>query len=84
MEYAQGERLEVREGALLVGSGDRVDLRRTAVLSPGDTVYAAADSHHYWVARGRTVIALTFDGPYTITYVHANEAHRRATFPFQY
>lgn len=82
--HPMGERLEVREGALLVGTGDRGEVERTAVLSPGDTAFAAADSHHYWVARGRTVIALTFEGPYTITYVHAHEAPRRASFPFQY
>ncbi len=82
--HPMGERLEVREGTLLVGTGDRVDLGRVEVLSPGDTAFAPAGSHHYWVARGRTVIALTFEGPYTITYVHAHQAPRRATFPFQY
>lgn len=82
--HPMGERLEVVEGALLVGSGDQVDVHNTAVLSPGDTDFAEAGMHHYWVARGRTVVALTFEGPFIITYVHANEAPRRATFPFQY
>lgn len=82
--HPMGERLEVREGALLVGSGDHIDLGKTDLLGPGDTVFALEGSHHYWVARGRTVIALTFEGPYTITYVNAYEAPKRATFPFQY
>jgi hypothetical protein len=39
---------------------------------------------HYWVARGPTVVALTFDGPYTLTYVNAYEAPKGTSFPRQY
>lgn len=74
--HPMGEWLEVREGTLLVGTGD--------TLRAGDRIFAPAGTPHYWVARGRTVIALTFEGPYTITYVNAHEAPGRASFPYRY
>jgi quercetin dioxygenase-like cupin family protein len=82
--HPMGERLEVKQGTLLVGMGERFDVRQTDTLRAGATAFAPAGVHHYWVARGPTVVALTFDGPYTITYVNAYEAPRSATFPYQY
>jgi hypothetical protein len=82
--HPMGERLEVRQGTLLVGMGKRFDLRKTDTLRTGDTAFTPAGMHHYWVARGRTVVALTFDGPYTITYANAYEAPRSVAFPYQY
>jgi hypothetical protein len=38
---------------------------------------AAAGMHHFSVARGATIVAVTFMGPYTITYVNGYEAPRR-------
>jgi quercetin dioxygenase-like cupin family protein len=74
--HPMGERLEVRQGTLLVGEGD--------TLYTGQSVFHPAGERHSWVARGATVIALTFEGPYTITYVNAYEAPRRTMFPYQY
>ena len=82
--HPMGERLEVRQGTLLVGTGERFDVRNVETLGTGDTAYTPAGVHHYWVARGPTVVALTFDGPYTITYVNAYEAPRGTSFPHQY
>ena len=79
-----GERLEVRQGTLLVGIGELVDAERTDTLHAGDTAFHPEGGWHYYVARGPTVIALTFEGPYTITYVNAYEAPRRSLFPFGY
>jgi hypothetical protein len=61
------ERVEVKQGALLVGMGDRLDVRKTLALAVGDTAVAPAGIHHYSVAKGATVVAVTFIGPYTIT-----------------
>jgi quercetin dioxygenase-like cupin family protein len=82
--HPMDERLEIRQGTLLVGTGDRQDISETVELRTGDKAFAPADMHHYWVARGPTVVALTFNGPYTITYVHAHQAPRRKVFPYGY
>lgn len=78
------ERIEVKQGTLLVGMGDRLDARKTMSLTVGDTAVAPAGVHHYSVARGETVVAVTFIGPYTITYVNPSEAPRQRSFPFGY
>jgi quercetin dioxygenase-like cupin family protein len=78
------ERVEVKQGTLLVGMGDRLDARKTLPLAVGDTILAPAGFHHYSVAKGTTVVSVTFIGPYTITYVHAYEAPRQASFPYGY
>jgi quercetin dioxygenase-like cupin family protein len=78
------EHVEVREGALLVGVGDVLDPKRTQVLAAGDSATAPAGVHHFSIARGRTVLSATFMGPYTITYLRAEDAPRPRTFPFGY
>jgi quercetin dioxygenase-like cupin family protein len=78
------ERVEVKQGTLLVGMGDRFDARKTLPLAVGDTILAPAGFHHYSVAKGTTVVSVTFIGPYTITYVHASDAPRQRAFPNGY
>jgi quercetin dioxygenase-like cupin family protein len=82
--HPMGERLEVKQGTLLVGTGERFDVRKADTLRTGDSAFTATGVHHYWVALGPTVVALTFDGPYTITYVNAYEAPRGTSFPYRY
>jgi mannose-6-phosphate isomerase-like protein (cupin superfamily) len=78
------ERVEVKQGTLLVGMGDRLDARKTLPLTVGDTVVAPVGMHHYSLARGTTVVAVTFMGPYTITHVNVYQAPRQRLFPYGY
>jgi quercetin dioxygenase-like cupin family protein len=78
------EHVEVKEGTLLVGMGDRLDPKRTQPLAAGDSATAPAGMHHFSIAKGRTVLSVTFIGPYTITYVRAEDAPRPPSFPFGY
>ena len=82
--HPSNERVEVREGTLLVGVGDVLDPERTRALAAGDTATAPAGIHHFSIARGRTVVSATFMGPYTITYLRAEDAPRPRSFPFGY
>jgi quercetin dioxygenase-like cupin family protein len=78
------EHVEVRQGTLLIGMGDRLDVKKTLALATGDSATAPAGMHHYSIAKGPTVLSVTFMGPYTITYLHAEEAPQPRTFPFGY
>jgi quercetin dioxygenase-like cupin family protein len=78
------EHVEVRKGTLLVGMGDELDPARTRPLGVGDSATAPAGMHHFSIARGRTVLSVTFTGPYTITYVRAEDAPRPQAFPYGY
>jgi quercetin dioxygenase-like cupin family protein len=77
------EHVEVREGTLHVGMGDRIDPKQTRALTVGDSATAPAGMHHWSITEGRTVLAVTFMGPYTITYVRAEDAPRQRG-PFGY
>jgi quercetin dioxygenase-like cupin family protein len=76
--------VEVREGTLLVGMGDRLDPKKTRALAAGDSATVPARMHHFWIARGRTVVSMTFIGPFTITYLRADDAPRPRAFPVGY
>ncbi len=78
------EHVQVREGTLLVGVGDELDPKRTHALTAGDSTTAPAGVPHFSIARGRTVLSATFIGPYTITYLHAEDAPQPRNFPFGY
>jgi quercetin dioxygenase-like cupin family protein len=78
------ELVQVRRGTLLVGMGDTLDPKRTRALTAGDSTTALAGMHHFWIASGRTEVSVKFDGPYTITYLRAEDAPRPRLFPFGY
>jgi quercetin dioxygenase-like cupin family protein len=78
------EHVEVMQGTLLVGMGDVLDPKRTQALVAGDSGTAPAGMHHFSITRGRTVVSATFLGPYTITYIRAEDAPRARNFPFGY
>jgi quercetin dioxygenase-like cupin family protein len=78
------ERVEVKEGTLLVGTGDQLDPKMTQALAAGDSATAPAGMHHFSIAKGRTLLSATFMGPYTITYLRAEDAPRPRNFPFGY
>jgi quercetin dioxygenase-like cupin family protein len=82
--HPSDEHVEVREGTLLVGAGDVLDPKPTRALAAGDSTTAPAGMHHFSIARGRTVVSATFIGPYTITYLRAEDAPRPRVFPSGY
>ena len=78
------EHVQIHEGALQVGVGDQLDPKMTQTLAPGDSATAPGGVHHFSIAKGRTVLSATFMGPYTITYLRAEDAPRPRNFPFGY
>jgi quercetin dioxygenase-like cupin family protein len=78
------EHVEVKEGTLLVGTGDVLDPKMTQALGAGDSATAPAGMHHFSIAKGRTLVSATSMGPYTITYVRAEDAPQPRTFPYGY
>jgi quercetin dioxygenase-like cupin family protein len=78
------EHVEVRKGTLLAGMGDQIDPKRTRALVAGDSATAPPGMHHWSIAKGRTELSVTFMGPYTITYLRAEDAPRPRVFPFGY
>jgi quercetin dioxygenase-like cupin family protein len=82
--HPSDEHVQIKEGTLLVGTGDRLDPKMTQALSAGDSATAPSGVQHFSIAKGRTLLSATFMGPYTITYVRAEDAPKPRSFPFGY
>ena len=78
------EHILVKEGTLLIGMGDKMDapaMKSTTVLKVGQKGEAKANMHHFAVARGRTVIEVSAQGPFTLTYVNPGDDPQKSTAP---
>ena len=65
--------VEVQQGAIAIGFGDRMDLHQTRVLAAGDTASVQAGTRYYIATRATTLIAMRSRGPFTLTYVHPDD-----------
>ena len=81
--HATDEHVEVRQGTFLVGMGDELDVKKTIPLAVGDTATAPADTHHYFVTKGATIVSVTIMGPYILTYVYPKD-EPWGVFPYGY
>ena len=72
------EHVTVVSGALVLGMGDTVRTRGATLLTAGGFITAKAQAHHFAVARGRTVVQVHGEGPFTITYINPKDDPRNA------
>ena len=73
------EHVTVLSGRFLVGMGDSVNRRAAMVLGPEGFVTAPAQAHHFAIAARRTVVQVTGEGPFAITYMNAADDPRNAS-----
>ena len=62
-------RLRVISGVFLVGMGKQLDSTKVEVLKRGKKVNLAAGMAHFEGSRGETVIEISGDGPWGITFL---------------
>jgi len=67
------EHVVIKQGAFLVGMGDKLDQKQTMTMAVGDTGTIKAQAHHFGIARGTTIVAVTAEGPFAMTYVHPQD-----------
>ena len=75
------EHVTVLAGTFLVGMGDTVNLRHTQRLTAGGFITAPANAHHFATARGVTVLQVSGEGPFAITYVKDTDDPRHKATP---
>jgi quercetin dioxygenase-like cupin family protein len=73
--------IQVLQGALVVGLGDKFDLKRTRAMASGDTATVPAGVHYFYAAKGLTILDVTSEGPFQLHYVHPDNDPSRST-PF--
>ena len=64
------EVIEVKEGTFLVGMGDKLDPTKAKPMKKGDKGSMAAGVHHFGIAQGATIVAVSAKGPFAMTYVN--------------
>jgi quercetin dioxygenase-like cupin family protein len=64
------EVVTVKEGTFLVGMGDKLDPKKAKAMEQGDSGSVPAGMHHFAIARGATIVAVSAQGPFTMTYVN--------------
>ena len=64
------EHVTVLSGAMIFGMGDKIDAKTEKTVKAGGYFTAAANMHHYAIAKGATVIQVDLVGPLEVTYVN--------------
>ena len=65
------EHVTVKSGTLLVGMGDKMDLKSAKRMKKGEDINVAANMHHYAAVKGKTTIEVSAAGPFAMSYVNA-------------
>jgi quercetin dioxygenase-like cupin family protein len=72
------ETVTVKSGHFRYGMGDRIDRKAEKSMTPGQSGTMKTNMRHWARARGRTVVAVTGNGPFAITYVNPADDPRTA------
>jgi quercetin dioxygenase-like cupin family protein len=72
------EHVTVLQGTFIVGMGDSIAVAKGQTLTAGGFITAPANAHHWAVARGITVVQVSGEGPFGITYVKDSDDPRHA------
>ena len=72
------EHVTVLQGTFIVGMGDSIDVAKGQTLTAGGFITAPANGHHWAVTRGITVVQVSGEGPFGITYVKDSDDPRHA------
>jgi quercetin dioxygenase-like cupin family protein len=72
------ETVSVKSGHFRYGMGDKIDKKAEKTLNAGQSNTMKAPMTHWARAQGHTVVAVTGNGPFAITYVNAADDPRNA------
>lgn len=72
------EHVTILAGTFVVGMGDTVKTKGAITLGAGGFITAPAEAHHWARARGPTVVQVSGEGPFAITYVKDSDDPRNA------
>ena len=72
------ETVAVKSGHFRYGMGDKIDRKAEKTMKPGQSGTMKTGMTHWARAQGHTVVAVTGNGPFAITYVNAADDPRNA------
>ena len=72
------ETVAVKSGHFRFGMGDKIDRKAEKTMTAGQSGTLKTPMHHWARAQGRTVVAVSGNGPFQITYVTPSDDPRNA------
>lgn len=75
--HPHDENVTVLQGALLIGTGDKVDPAKLATVPTGGFMHMPKEMRHFAVAKGDTMLQVHGIGPFEINYVNAADDPRK-------
>ena len=75
------EAVVVKKGTLLVGMGDKFDLKQAKPMKVGEKGSIPATQHHFASAKGATIVEVTAMGPFALTYVNPADDPQKPMAP---
>ena len=74
--HPTAETVTVKSGHFVYGMGDKVDRKAEKTMTTGQSGTMAPNQAHWAHAKGHTVVAVTGNGPFAITYVNPTDDPR--------
>ena len=75
--HPTAETVTVKSGHFMYGMGDKVDKKAEKTMAAGQSNTMAANMAHWAHAKGHTVVAVSGNGPFAITYVNPADDPRK-------
>jgi hypothetical protein len=72
------ETVAVKSGHFRFGMGDKIDHKAEKTMTAGQSGTLKTPMHHWARAQGHTVVAVSGNGPFAITYVTPSDDPRNA------
>ena len=76
--HTQDEQLTVISGMLYIGLGDKFSKRAARALPRGGFHFLPGKEHHYAFTTGRTIVQISGNGPFDITYINPADDPQKA------
>ena len=76
--HSQDENLTVLSGTLYLGMGDKLDTKSAQALSAGGFHFLPGKVHHYAFSKVPTVVQISSNGPFDITYINPDDDPQKA------
>jgi quercetin dioxygenase-like cupin family protein len=70
------EHVTILKGSMLMGLGEKFDKAAMHAVATGGYFRAPANTAHYVLAKGETIIQVTAMGPFSVTYVNSTDDPR--------
>jgi quercetin dioxygenase-like cupin family protein len=74
--HPTAETVTVKSGHFVYGMGDKIDRKAEKTMTVGQSGTMPPNTAHWAHARGHTIVAVTGNGPFAITYVNPSDDPR--------